>query len=418
MDHALIFLVLACVFGFFMSFGIGANDVANAVGTAVGSKSLTVKQAIIIAAIFEMAGAILAGGEVTMTVGSGLLNTNIANIIPEYIVYGMLASLLASGTWLLIASHNGWPVSTTHSIVGAIIGFAWIELGNQSIKWSVVADIVGSWIVTPFMSGVIAYFTFISILRLMLQAKDPIRNAKRYLPVYVFLVALVMSVVTFTKGLAHTQWHMSLTWSISLSIIVSLGVMIISIILLNKSKMHTAKTRSEKFAQVEKIFSILMIFTACAMAFAHGSNDIANAIGPMAAIFSIVKTGTLTAAQNSVPVWILLFGAVGLVLGLAVYGHKVIATIGNNITDLTPSRGFAASFATATTVVIASGAGLPISTTQTLVGAVMGVGYARGISALNLRVIRSIFMSWIITLPAGAVLTILYFVIIKFLFSL
>lgn len=415
MEHAQTLLTLACIFGFFMAWGIGANDVANAVGTAVGSKALTIRDALLVAAIFEVMGSILAGGQVADTIRSQIIDPQSFANAPELLVYGMLASLLAAGTWLFVATCYGWPVSTTHSIVGAIIGFALIELGFESVEWSVVINIILSWVVTPVVGGIIGYISAISITRLVFNSDNPLKSGKRYLPFYIFIVALVLSLVTVLVGLKHLNISLSKFESVLAALAFSFLTMLIGYFALQRinEKNHDRKS---SLAALEKVFMILLVFTACAMAFAHGSNDIANAIGPLAAVVNIVQSNGDISANSPMPVWILFFGAVGIVTGLATYGHKVIATIGSGITELTPSRGFSASLATAVTVVTASGTGLPISTTHTLVGAILGVGFARGIYAINMRVIASIFSSWIITLPAGAFFAIIYFRIFKFVF--
>lgn len=416
MDHAQLLIILAVAFGFFMAWGVGANDVANAMGTSVGSKALTIFQAIIIAIIFESAGALMAGGQVTNTIRSKIIDASLFVNDPQILVYGMLASLLAAGTWLIIATRFGWPVSTTHSIIGAVTGFGVIVLGTKAIYWHEVITIALSWTLTPVIAGVISYFLFRSVQALIFNSVTPIKNAKKYVPWYVFLVALVLSLVTLLSGLKHIGLHFTFIESIALALVFSFFMLFLGVWgmrrILDKNGLEEGRTN---FAALEKIFAVLMIFTACAMAFAHGSNDVANAIGPLAAVISIVRSGGQVLANSPIPFWIMLLGAAGIVLGLSMYGYKVIATVGTNITQLTPSRGFAAQLATASTVVIASGLGLPISTTQTLVGAVLGVGFARGIAALNLSVIRNIFMSWIITLPAGAVFAILYYYILKFI---
>ncbi len=416
LDHGQLYIILAIVFGFFMAWGVGANDVANAMGTSVGSKALTITQAIIIAAIFEAAGAMLAGGQVTNTIRSKIIDITLFTYSPQTLIYGMLASLLAAGTWLLIATRFAWPVSTTHSIVGAIIGFGIIVLGVNAIYWHEVINISLSWIVTPVIAGVIAYLLFRSVQALIFNSETPLRNAKRYVPFYIFLVAMVIVLVTMLKGLTHMGLQLSLLESIGISVAISLLLALIGAFLLRRIKTtNGVEVGHTNYVAIEKMFAVLMMFTACAMAFAHGSNDVANAIGPLAAVIAIVKSGGNVMATSGIPFWVMLLGAVGIVLGLATYGYKVIATIGTNITQLTPSRGFAAQLATASTVVLASSLGLPISTTQTLVGAVLGVGFARGIGALNLSVVRNIFMSWIITLPAGAIFAIIYYHLLKWI---
>ncbi|MFO7593908.1 MAG: anion permease [Pseudomonadota bacterium] len=416
MEYATIFIILACVFGFFMAWGVGANDVANAMGTSVGSKAVSIKQAFIIAAVFEFAGAFLAGGEVTKTIRKGMIDADVLAASPDLVVFGMLAALLAAGIWLLVASRAGWPVSTTHSIVGAIVGFAAVGIGMEAVQWGKVGTIVMSWVVSPALAGVIAFWLFVSVQRFILDTPNPLASAKRYVPVYIFLVGFIIALVTMFKGLKHVGLYLSTLQSYGVAVLIGLVIMVIGILLIRRLRFDPAADADFHFANVEKVFGVLMIFTACAMAFAHGSNDVANAVGPVAAVVGIAQTGSV-AAETVMPAWILLLGGAGIVIGLVTYGHKVIATVGTGITELTPSRGFAATLGAATTVVIASGTGLPISTTHTLVGAVLGVGLARGIAALNLNVVRTIFLSWIVTLPAGAILAIVFFFMLKGIFS-
>ncbi len=417
MEYAIILLIMAGVFGLFMAWGIGANDVANAMGTSVGSGAITIKQAVIIAAIFEFSGAFLAGGQVTKTIRKGIIDADLLSGAPELLVYGMLASLLAAGIWLLVASRLGWPVSTTHTIVGAIVGFAAVGIGMDSVHWNKVGSIVASWVVSPAISGVLSYWLFRSVQSLILNTKHPFENAKRFVPFYIFLTGFVIALVTMFKGLKHVGLETTVLQNYGMAFIIGLTVMFIGKSYINKLKIDPEADRDFHFANVEKVFAILMVFTACAMAFAHGSNDVANAIGPVAAVVSIVQSGGEIHQKSILPIWILILGGAGIVAGLLMYGRRVMATIGKNITELTPSRGFAATLAAATTVVVASGTGLPISTTHTLVGAVLGVGMARGIGALNLNVVRTIFMSWIITLPAGALMSIFFFYTLKGMFG-
>ncbi|MBE9395768.1 inorganic phosphate transporter [Pontibacterium sp. N1Y112] len=410
-------VILACIFGFFMAWGVGANDVANAMGTSVGSKALTLKQAIIIAIMFEFAGAYLAGGAVTATIRKGIIDPALLTGTPELLVFGMMAALLAAGTWLLIATYFGWPVSTTHTIVGAIVGFAAVGISADAVNWGKVAKIVASWVVSPLTAGVISFFLFRTVQKLILDTEDPFKNAKKYIPFYIFMVGFIIAMVTFTKGLKHVGLDLSWGQSALISIVFGFFTMFIGTMMLKKIQPNADADREYHFSSVEKLFGILMMFTACAMAFAHGSNDVANAVGPLAAIVGVVSAGGEVLQKSAMPAWILLLGGGGIVAGLVTYGHKVIATVGNNITELTPSRGFAATLAAATTVVVASGTGLPISTTHTLVGAVLGVGIARGMAALNLRVVGTIFVSWVVTLPAGAGLAIMFFFMFKGMFS-
>jgi PiT family inorganic phosphate transporter len=411
-EASTIYITLAALFGIFMAWGIGANDVANAMATSVGSKALTIKQAIIVAAVFEFAGAVLAGGAVTGTIRNGIVDADLLSGTPELLIYGMLASLLAAGTWLLIASRNGWPVSTTHSIVGAIIGFAAVGIGVDAVQWGKVGTIVLSWVVSPLTAGFIAYLVYMSVQRLILRHENPLERAKRYVPVYMFFAALTITLVTILKGLTHVGLELNVRDSYVLAIAIATGVALAGAWFIHRIKSDRKAEKAQHFVTVERVFGILMIVTACGMAFAHGSNDVANAIGPLAAVIAIAQSGVVS-SQSALPLWVLFLGGAGIVIGLATFGRQVIATVGERITHLTPSRGFAAELAAATTIVIASGTGIPISTTHTLVGAVLGVGMARGIDAIDLRVVGRIFVSWVVTIPAGAILAILFYFVFR-----
>ena len=421
-EHGHLLLIIGCVVAFFMAWGIGANDVANAMGTSVGSQALTVKQAIIIAVIFEFAGAYLAGGEVTSTIRKGIVDPEVFNGRPELLVLGMISSLMAAGTWLLIASIKGWPVSTTHSIVGALVGFAAVGISVDAVAWGKVGSIVASWVVSPMMAGAISFMLFMSVHKLILDTSEPFKNAKRYVPFYMFLVGTMIALVTILKGLKNTGLKIDfglgskLLNAMPIAIAAGLIVSIIGIYLLSHIREDTLDDEVNRLGNVESLFAILMIFTASAMAFAHGSNDVANAVGPLAAIANVVGSGGEIAGKSGLPSWILLLGAIGIVVGLATYGFKVMGTIGKKITELTPSRGFAAELGAASTVVLASTWGLPISTTHTLVGAVLGVGFARGLDQVNLGVVGKIVTSWVVTLPAGAGFSILFFFILNGIF--
>lgn len=417
MEYQTIYITLAGVFGLFMAWGIGANDVANAMATSVGSKAITIKTAILIAAIFEFSGAILAGGEVTSTIRKGIVDPAVFTDSPELLIFGMLASLLAAGIWLLIASKKGWPVSTTHSIVGAVVGFAAIGVGMDAVNWSKVGSIVMSWVISPLTSGIIAFLLFQSVQVLILRTENPLKMAKRYVPFYIFLTAFFMTLVTIKKGLKHvSDIHVSSTEAYLYATIIGAVVALIGALFISKIQADPRKEKDFHFHTVEKVFAVLMVITASGLAFAHGSNDVANAVGPLAAVVSTAKSGMIT-GKAALDVWILVVGGIGIVIGLATYGRKVIATVGQKITHLTPSRGFAAELGASMTIVVASSTGMPISTTHTLVGAVLGVGMAKGLSAINLTVVRGIFASWVITIPAGAILSIVFFFILKTIFG-
>ena len=414
-QYGTLFIVVTAIFGLLMAFGIGANDVSNAMGTSVGSGTITAKQAILVAMVFEFAGAYLAGGEVTETIKSGIIDPMEFVATPDILVLGMMGSLLSASVWLLIASFMGWPVSTTHSIIGAIIGFACVTIGPHAVEWGSIKGIVGSWFITPIVSGIIAYTIFTSTQKFIFDTETPLENAKKFGPYYMGLTAFIITIVTITKGLKHVGLHLTTTETVLISALISIASIIFCYFYF-RSESFKNRVQGGTFGGVEKVFSILMLLTAWSMAFAHGSNDVANAIGPLSAVVSIVENHGQIVAKTHLAWWILPLGATGIVIGLAVMGYKVMGTIGTGITDLTPSRGFSAEFATAITVVVASGTGLPISTTQTLVGAVLGVGFARGIAALNLTVIRNIFASWIVTLPAGAMLSIAFYYLLSAIF--
>ena len=412
MDPMYIYIGLAALFGLFMAWGIGANDVANAMATSIGSGALTIKQALLVAAVFEFAGAVLAGGAVTSTIRKGMIDTASLVDQPDTLIFGMLAALLAAGVWLLLASRRGWPVSTTHSIVGAIVGFAIVGVGADAVQWVKVGTIVASWVASPLIAGIIAYFTFTSIKWLILIRPDPLVRARRYAPMYIFIAVFLIVLVTLFKGLKHVGLELDRASCYAVAFSFALLIAIIGRWFIVRIPVDEKANRRFHFDTVEKVFAVLMVITACSMAFAHGSNDVANAIGPVAAVISIAQEGVV-GQQSAVSIWILILGGLGIVAGLATYGRKVIATVGSHITQLTPSRGFSAEVAAAFTIVIASGTGIPVSTTHTLVGAVLGVGMAKGISAINLGIVGRIFLSWVITIPAGAILAIVFFYILR-----
>lgn len=469
MPHETLFIVLALLLGFYMAWNIGANDVANAMGTSVGSGALKMRQALIIAAILEFCGAFFVGSHVSETIENGIINTEIFAGRPETFILGMLSSLLAAGVWLQIASYSGWPVSTTHSIVGAVLGFGLIIGGPEAVYWGNMISIAASWIVSPVIGGFLSYFVFQFLKKKIFFAEDPLHAAKKITPALVFCVFLILTLVTLFKGIATLQ-TLTMPESMLVALFVSSLAALLSHFMLKRIKIpeqstsdlseyqiHIDLARSLKYlekaqkeargllqdelssatanvkelflstkkppvtfqnsdyAAVEKIFVALQIVTACCMAFAHGANDVANAIGPLSAVITVAKSG-IAGLQERMPGWILALGGIGIVIGLATWGWRVIETIGKKITELTPSRGFAAEFGAATTVLLASKLGLPVSTTHTLVGSVLGVGMARGFGTLNTAMIRDIVVSWVITVPVGAVLAILFYSLFSLFF--
>ena len=412
-QHAELLLILACVFGFFMAWGIGANDVANAMGTSVGSGAVTVGQAVVIAGIFEFLGAWLAGGEVTETISGGLISPEIFADNPDLLVIGMLAALLGAGTFLLVTSMRGLPVSTGQSIVGGILGFALIAFGAEPVKWAEIGKIAASWVVSPLLAGVLAFLLFESIRRLVFNHADPAVGARRYLPAYVFLAAFVICLVTLVKGLSHIGIDLSTTMAVAGAVALGLVAAAISAVLLRRIDLSPEARATDRYRNVERVFAVAQVFTAATMAFAHGSNDVANAVGPVAAILNVINNPDDVGQSSELAGWVLVLGGIGIVVGLATYGHRVMRTIGARITELTPTRGFSAELAAASTVVLATFFGLPVSTTQTLVGGVLGVGLARGLRALDLSVLGGVFLGWLLTLPGAALFTAAFYFLLS-----
>jgi len=402
-------LWIAALLAFYMAWAIGANDVANAMGTSVGSGALTVGGAIIVAAIFEFAGAFLAGGHVTDTVRKGMLDMSLLG--REELIYGMMASLASAGTLLIGATRFGLPISTTHAIVGAIVGFGAVAIGIDAVNWPKVLQISLSWITSPLLAGVIAFAIFHLIRSTILNKSNPVHQIRKYGPAFFFFVFFIIGLVTLFKGLKHINLDLDLMEALAGSVALGLIGSGIGAFFIRRVQIGEADP-DHRFDQVERIFVVLQILTACAIAFAHGSNDVANAIGPLAAIVNAVENVDLTAKAPVAP-WMLAIGGLGIVIGLATWGYRVMETIGKKITELTPSRGFAAQLAAASTIVLASRLGIPISTTHTLVGAVLGVGLARGITALDLRVVGNILASWIATLPIAAALSVFFYYFFK-----
>lgn len=407
MDYSLFLFILAIAFCFLMTWGVGANDLANVMSTTMGSKAITVRQAMIIAIVFEFAGAFLGGSGVTETMRDGIINSSQLSNQPLILIEGMLGVLIACTVWMNLASYLGVPVSITNALVGSMVGFGSVVLGSNAIHWQQVYHIAIGWFTSPLIAGFTAYALFLSIQQTIFIKSDPLEKAKWYVPIYLFLVGSVLSFITVFKGLNHFDIHLNLKQDLAVTLATSITITIIGMIFIKHIPEMPRIRRRERFLQVEKYFAVLMGLTACAMVFAHGSNDVALAVGPLTIIYSLVTSADQPLGAANYPAWIIFLGCAGVVIGFLMYGRKVIETVGSSITALTPSRAFAATLAAATTVVVATSTGIPVSATQTLVGAVLGVGLARGIGALNLIVIRNIFTSWILTLPAASILTIL-----------
>ena len=404
-------LISSAMLGFFTAYGVGANDVANAMGTSVGSKVLTIKQAVLVAAVFEFLGAFLAGGGVTQTIRKGVIDPALFEGNLEIFIYGMVSALFAAGTWLLISSLRGWPVSTTHTIVGAIVGFGIYALGYEAINWSVVGNIGLSWITSPLSSAIVAGFFYYICKEFIIDKQSKFKGL--IIRIYIFLAGFAISLITVTKGLKNIFKQQELFVTFQDSIIISA----LSALLFTFIFYYFSKAKLKNSVDPEAQFAYLMIFTSCAVAFAHGSNDVANAIGPLAAINQATSQLLNQPYTLETPLWILFLGAIGIVVGLATLGYRVMKTIGENIVKLTPSKGFSAQLAAALTVVIASQLDMPVSTTHTLVGAVIGIGLVEGASSINFNSVRTIVLSWAVTLPAGALLSIAFLEVFTNFFS-
>jgi PiT family inorganic phosphate transporter len=402
MDLTTLILTVASLAGLYMAWTIGANDVANAMGTSVGSGALTLRGAIIVAAIFEFGGAMLVGGSVTNTIRKGIVDLQAVGTDPMVVAIGMTCCLLAAALWLNIATYAGWPVSTTHSIVGAVVGFGVTAGGMSAVDWGTVGSIAASWVISPVMGGLLGYALFIFIHRTILSVEDPLNAIRRWGPILVFPIISILALSAMFKGLKPLRLDLAFGPAVVTALALGLAASLAAVPIFRRFTDRRETDKEAALGRTEKVFMVLQIMTACFVAFAHGSNDVANAVGPLAAVFGSIKQGVTETVQ--VPYRVLLIGGVGIVVGLATYGYKIMATIGKKITELTPSRGFSAEFAAATTIVVASKMGLPVSTTHTLVGAVIGVGFGRSIGAINTRVLRGIFASWFITVPFTALL--------------
>lgn len=389
-----IFLIIALVLGFYLAWTIGANDVANAMGTSVGSKAITIIQAIIIATIFEVLGIFLLGSNVTITIQRGIISPTIFADNPAIFINGMISVLLATALWLQLASFIHMPVSTTHSVVGSLIGFGITAAGIEAINWNKVLFILSSWLTSPLISAILAFAIFRTLQKNIFFQHNPFERTKQLVPFIILIALLTQSFII--------NYYLLISFIISFMVFVMVKIGLKYIQLANKSE-HDS---------VETIFQYLQIFSACNVAFSHGANDVANAIGPVTAIVSVAQDGIIM-GNEMVPSWLLITGALGIVIGLSTWGWRVIQTIGNNITELTATRGFSAEFATSLTVLMASKAGIPVSTTHVLVGAVLGVGMAKGLHALNVRTVRAIARSWVLTVPLCAIASTVIFYIIS-----
>lgn len=413
------FLVLgiATFIGLYMAVNIGANDLANAMGTSVGSGAITIKKAVLISMIANTLGAVLAGGYVTTTISKGMINPALFAGSPDKLMYGMFAALLAAGIWVNLATVFGLPVSTTHSIVGAVVGFGIISVGAGSVSWGKITTIAVSWIVSPAAGATIAGAMFYFLEKKIMTADVPDQAAEFYAPFLVFLVFLVLILSVIFKALKNIDLHLGVvqTTLATIPIAAVFGFLGRGWVRWQVGRKYQTHAVSNNHSSIERIFAQLQILTACYVAFAHGANDVANAVGPLAAIFSVISTKSV-ALKVEVPFWMLFIGGIAVGGGLFVFGKRVMETIGGNITEITPTRGFCAEFGAATTILVCSLLGMPISTTHVLVGSVVGVGLMRGLGVLDLRILKNIGMSWLVTLPFTMVLAMVFYKLIIYFF--
>jgi len=412
MDVNLLILIAAIVVGLYSAINIGANDVANSMATSVASGALTIKKAVFVAAICNILGAVLVGTHVANTIRKGIVDPLQFSDKPTLFVFGMLAAVLGSALWVNVATFFKLPVSTTHSIIGGVVGFGLVSVGFAGIKWKVVSFVVISWIISPVFGGIIAFVIFSIIKKFILGSREPIAQTRKIGPFFAGAVGFILCLAVIFKGLKHLHLNLRLLEALPISLCVGAGGFFLASFLLRRYK----ERDMDPYYQVEKMANPLQVLSASFQAFSHGANDVANAIGPVAAIWTIVHTQKVEMTV-SIPIELLLLGGAGLAFGIYTWGHRVMETVGKKITSITPTRGFSAEFGTATTVLICSRLGLPVSTTHVAVGNIIGVGLARGISAINLSVIKKIFSAWIISLPAAGLFSVAIYLILSSLFA-
>ncbi len=392
-------VILGIALAFYMAWNIGANDVANSMATAVGAEAISIKQAVIIAGVLEFSGAVLAGQHVADTVRKGIIDPAMS---PNILLYGSLAALLAAGFWITLSTWKSLPVSTTHSIIGGLVGFGLIAQGSGVVNWIKLGQVVASWFISPVFGGIMGYLMYKIISRVIVNTDNPTESVKNYGPIWVGLTFFLVSMALLLKTVRVSN----IISALRTSLIIGVAAGLIGFFLIRR--FLKGDRDEEKLDTVNKVFRNLQVMTSCYVAFSHGANDVANAIGPLATIYNIGMTGTLQ-TQVPVPIWLLGIGGVGISIGVATWGYKVIATVGKRITHLNNISGFAIDFSAATTVLLASRLGLPISTSHTVVGTVVGVGLTRGVEAVDTKVIWDIVKAWLFTVPAAAIVAALLF---------
>ncbi len=410
-------LIIVAILAFYLAFNLGANDVANAMGTSVGSKAVTLKQALIIAGILEFTGAVLFGHEVTETLATNVANPALFSNVPQLLLTGMISVLIACGLWLQIATSRGLPVSSSHAVVGAIAGFSWVALGVNAIAWSSIGLITVGWILTPVISGAIAALFYSQIQRWILKQSNQVGQLNEWIPWLSTALIGIFGVIvlpTLTRPITELLIENTGLTIPAHDISLLMGGFAVFGLTIYSWRQLAAGGKSKQ--SIEKIFGKYQLLSACFVAFAHGSNDVGNAIAPLATITYIMKNSAVPMGEIDIPLWILVLGAAGIVTGLAVLGKKVIATIGESIITLQPSSGFCAELATATTILIASRFGLPVSTSHALVGAVVGIGLVQGLKSVKFATLKNIAAAWVVTVPVSAGLSAIIFQVLKFVF--
>ena len=438
MDLSFFILAAAVICGFLMAFSLGANDVANSMASAVGAKAITLRQAIFVAAVLNFVGAVFLGSQVAATITRGIINPDVI-ADQRVLMLGMFAALLSSGLWVLIATYTALPVSSTHSIIGGILGFGLVSGGPDVIEWWKMAGIIGSWVVSPFFGAVIAYVVFVHIRTKILHSGNIIEAARFWAPIWIALTLVLVTLSFCYKTPYGKNLHLAGWQGILLGLAIGAGAIALTGVwfqnMLTRLTLEpppspcaaateqgapqggaeVAQDKRTSSQQVDDVFRRMQVGTACYVALSQGANDVANAIGPVIAIYFIATQGSL-AGRMDIPIWLLMLGGVGIAVGIAVLGHKVMGTVGERITKMNNTRGFAVAFSSATTVLMASNLGLPVSTTHATVGSVVGVGLARGFHAVDFRVLAKIFLFWVLTVPIAGFSSIVIFQILCWTF--
>ena len=421
LNHYFVFMAIAAILGLSMTWGIGANDVANAIGTTIGSGGVTVNQILIIAVIFEFLGAVLAGAHVTNTIQKNIIHLESVIDRPEVLVFGMLSVLLAASIWIMVTSYYGWPVSITQTVIGAIVGFGLVGIGFSAIQWDKLNHIFMGWVLSPLLGSLLALGFMSFINKAIMRQENPVKRARQYAPYLVFVLGFPLTMAAFFKGLGILNFQMSVFETVAFALSTNFIGALIAHHLVHAIVLEDYEEHDLQCSNVEIIFSPLMMFAAAAITFSHGANDVANGMGPIALVSSVMHSEgnilLMSTEATDIPAWILILGGIGIITGLLTMGSRVIRTVGRKITELSPTRGFCATLATAITVIMATRIGLPVDTTQIAVGSVVGVGMYRSLDSVDFRIVGGIVLTWMVTFPASLILSAMVYLMVTGLLS-